>query len=68
MICYDRIGVFEGIDVNANKPGFFESSFFWRAREVAVNLTLPFILQEQLIYYQYNFTKLLNSLFRVGLQ
>ena len=30
-----------------------------------VNLN-PFIFQEELIQYQYNFTKLLNKLFKVG--
>ena len=49
-----------------NKTGLFEGSLFW----VGVNLTpLPispsFIFQEELIKYQYDFTQLLNNLFKV---
>ena len=41
------------LKINPNMAGLFEGSFFWGG----VNFT-PFIFQEELIQYQYNFMQL----------
>ena len=47
--------------VNPNKAGLFEGSFSWGRGK----FDSPFIFQEELILYQYNFIQLLNSLFKI---
>ena len=44
-----------------NKAGLFDGSFFWGGAQ----FDHPFIFQEKLIEYQYNFTQLLKNLFKL---
>ena len=49
---------------NSNKAGLFEGSFFWGGGEGQFEPP-PFIFQEELVSYQYNFIQLLTNLFKV---
>ena len=53
------------IHFNPNKAGLFEFFFSWMG-QFNNNTSQPFIFQEELIQYQYNFIQLLNTLFQVG--
>ena len=47
--------------LNPKKAGLFEGSFSWGEGQ----FDPPFIFQEELIEYHYNFIQLLNNLFKV---